>query len=641
MTTGPRRFRSFPAVLAALLFVGLAALPWIHATSGTPPWVAAAKAASPVAVLKGPLGLPKVQLAPTAQPIQPKGPVAKPPSGDPTYLPVLVTSEENRLRLMLHSTAHMTVPGIVDFPSSVATLILPARAAPYTFSDLVRAGAAIPWTRPKTYLLVDSVFVAPSASLQIGGADLSALLMNTSPGRFTSIVAWEGTVALVGTAKQPLQVTGWNNGPATDPNLGRPYIRAVGGQLTLTDVRASSLGFWSGPTGGVSWTATSYRPATGGASGSSFTGDTYGAFATGSLNVQFSDDLFESNQVDGIRLESNSDNSTITGSAAVRNGGNGFAVSQGSNDSLTFDVAVHNAGNGFLLDAQPLISAASFSGSQQQPDAGLVLAHTEANSNGRAGILVEGGSGTEVRDDSVCNSTTGIAVRLGAVDTAIVGNDISCGTRIGLAVGPAVVGTLVASNSISHSHIGVMIESSPKTRLLNNNFSNMSVFGVSVRGSSQGVVGDHNTIAGRGYAPVQTAYGATTPVLTATDVTGWSRRTTVTVLDYLRYHPLLMTWTIILALVALFCIFTRFRRRSALPYHHVVPWSLQGDPVAPIGELSKGPDALEPDPPVGRSGASPEPGPLLEREGRAILVAGVASPAVAREATPELQTPVT
>lgn len=567
-----RRFRGLPVLLAVLLFAGLAALPWLYNANGTPPWVAHVKSQSPVPLPKAPSQLRPVALPAVAQPVDPGGPIAKLPSGDGTFLPTLISSEANRLNIMLGDSIHMTAPGVIDSAGSVATLVLPGRTTPYTFADLLTYGAVIPWNQPGTYLLLDSVFVAPSANLQIGGDGLSTLLMDTSPSRFTSIVTWEGTIAITGTATSPIKITGWNNGPATNPNFGRPYLRAIGGNLELSYVHASSLGFWSGLTGGVSWTSTAYRPATGGAIASQFMGDTYGAFVDGAVNVQFTDDLFESNQVDGLRLHRNADNSTVTDSASVRNGANGFVVSRGNHDVLSGDVALHNGSNGFLINAQPLVSGASPTGGSNLPASGLVVKGGEAEGNEGTGILLEGGQGTVLQDNIVCGSAVAVAIRLGATNTSVVGNNVRCGRNIDLSVGPGVTNTVISDNTMSNSAIGIMLLSSPATHLLNNHMTGLSVFGLSVRGTSPGSAGSGNVIAGKGFAPIEIQAGTKAPSMAKTNVTGWDRRSSLTVPRYLIYHPLLLAWLIILCVVTFFCIVTRLRRRPFRPYAHVLPW---------------------------------------------------------------------
>ncbi len=570
-----RRFRGFPAVLALLVFAGLGWLPWVHPTNTTPPWVVSIRSAAPIRLPTAPSNHPPIKLSTTAQPLQPAGRPARQPTGNSTFLSNLVNSQGNRVRTLLRESYHVTSPSILAVPESLPTLVLPARGTPYTMADLVTAGVIVPWERSGWYLLVDSVFVAPSATLNISGAGLGDLLMGTSAAGFTSIVTWGGTISIAGSPSAPLAITGWDetdNRPAQDPILGRPYIRDVGGQLVLNQVRVSSLGFWSGPTGGVAWTGTSGVAATGEAISSTFMDNTYGAFVSNGYHVQFAGDLFESNQLDGLRLHRGADNSTVSGSAAARNGEHGFVISRGDNDVLDGDVALHNARDGFLLNGQPLNTGASPSGHQTVPSTGAVLSGSEAKGNGHYGIEVVGGAGTVVRNDIVCGTSTGIAVRLSAIDTWVVDDQVRCGRRVALAIGPAVIDTTVSGNVLSQSRIGILIRNSPNIRLLNNHLTGLSVFGIAVRGTSEGVVGSGNSIAGNGFAPIQASDGARSPSLSTTNLAAWKRAHNPTVLSYLRYHPLLTTWLVILLLVALFCMVTRLRRRPSRPYRHVLPW---------------------------------------------------------------------
>ncbi len=85
-----------------------------------------------------------------------------------------------------------------------------------------------------------------------------------------------------------MTIRGWDRvakAPAADKGFGRAYIREVGGNMTLAEVRVSSLGFWSGRTGGVAWTGVNGHPSTGGATDSTFTMQTYGAFVDRGQNI--------------------------------------------------------------------------------------------------------------------------------------------------------------------------------------------------------------------------------------------------------------------------------------------------------------------------------------------------------------------
>ena len=92
-----QRTGGLAALAAMLFFVGLAAVPWLYPTSTTPPWVTAAKNATPVVLPSTPT-LPKaVTLSATAQPQSPADPPATQPIVDSSHSAALVAAEDARL----------------------------------------------------------------------------------------------------------------------------------------------------------------------------------------------------------------------------------------------------------------------------------------------------------------------------------------------------------------------------------------------------------------------------------------------------------------------------------------------------------------------------------------------------------------
>jgi len=567
-------------LLALLFFVVIAALPFALQGQTTPPWVQATKTIAPAALVIQP-SLSEVSLSKVATPVDPNGPPATLATSDAVHMSALVAAEDLRLRTLLHHVGRLTYPIVMPVPSGRPTLVLPGPAS-YTIADLEAAGAVVPLRDGSGYALEDSVLVAAGASLKLGGGPVHTLLMDSSPSGFTSLVTWGGTLVLAGdSSDSPFNVTGWDsaaNKAAVDGVYGRPYIRAVGGRLDLTNVRVSSLGFWSGRTGGVAWTGISSKVSTGSALSSTFVDNYYGAFTSRADQVSFSNDLFESNELDGLRLHRTTTNSTVVGSASARNGANGFVISRGATgNTLRGDMAVNNGGNGFLINGQSLVTGISPSGNQTSVSIGTDLQDSEAVNNLRTGILVEGGAGTNIQNNIVCAAVTGIAVRLAATDTWIAGNDVRCGSRIGLEIGPAVTGTTILENRITDARIGLLIRNSPGVRIIGNRFTGISLFGVSVRGTSPGVVANDNTIAGKGFQPIDTRGGADTPTVVNTDLSGWQHRSTLTVLGYLRYHPIMTTWLVIVLLVAVSALVVRLRRRAPRPYMYTTPWRYAND----------------------------------------------------------------
>jgi parallel beta-helix repeat protein len=152
------------------------------------------------------------------------------------------------------------------------TLVLPARTAPYTVSDLLQlAPQTFLRLTDGSYLLLENIYVGMGATLNLNSPSGITLRMASSVSGFVTIVSFDGQVNLAGSAKHPMTITSWNpqtDTPDTDPSNGRAYIRVIGGKFTMSHVDVDDLGFWSGATGGISLTG-SDRPATGATSGGS------------------------------------------------------------------------------------------------------------------------------------------------------------------------------------------------------------------------------------------------------------------------------------------------------------------------------------------------------------------------------------
>jgi hypothetical protein len=475
--------------------------------------------------------------------------------------------------------------------------VLTARPTPYTSVDLVTYGAMVRLP-DHAALLLDNVFVAANARLSLGSTALRTLYLDNGSGGFASIVAWGGNLAFHGSASQPMTIIGWDrtvNRPAADSGTGRSYIRDVGGEMTLTDVRASWLGFWSGRTGGIAWTGTSGQPSTGGATGTTFTDSTYGAFVSRGSNVAFGDDLFEFNELDGLHIHRYSVNVSVVDSSASRNGDNGFTVSPATkNVQLISDVSEHNARDGYFFDGRPLATGASASGGEVAPGSGTVLKDSAALGNGQMGVLVEGGIGTVIEGNQVCAQITAVAIRDGVSDGVVTGNDIRCSPRSGLSIGPSTPGLMVSGNTVVDPRDGILVSSSGPIQLDSNDIIGATVFGISARGAASSVTGVGNLISGTGFRAIDARADAAMPTLSSTNASGWAFHERLTVWSYLEFHPLAALWLGIAVLVLLGWAWSHRHRLPSHPYPQTTRWPVTApEPLA--GEApAVAPAALEP-----------------------------------------------
>jgi len=504
----------------------------------------------------------------------------------------LVSDEDARIRTLMHDAAHARHPEVIQYGDALPTLVLPARAAAYTVTDLV-ANGALTMLSSHVALLQEHVFVASGARVVLGVPALSTLYMTSGRSGFASIVGWGGSLSFIGTVAQPLTIMGWDpatKSAATDRGDGRPYIREIGATMTFTYTRVSALGFWSGRTGGVAWTGTSRASSTGSAVHSAFTGDTYGAFVSRGQGVTFWADRFESNELDGLHIHRYSVGSRVISDSAARNGGNGFVVDRATtNTLLSGDVSQHNAANGYLFDGRPLVSGASASGGSNLPSGGTVLQDSSASGNAHTSVVIEGGTGTVVKSDQFCSPTTAIALRTGVTNAVLTGNYLDCDPRSGISVGPSAPGTVIFGNVVVHPGIGLLIRSSGSVSMYDNRILGATVFGVSARGVTSKVGGVGNVMAGTGDRAVDARTDASVSGLSGTDTSGWTHNVRVTFISYLEFHPLASLWLGILVVILLAAGWS-FRRK--LP-DHPYPASVRMYPLPVPGEASL---AVEPYP---------------------------------------------
>jgi hypothetical protein len=611
------RRKSWTVLAALAVFATLGGLPAILPALHLKITTAPPTISDGIKLLGAPTAPQPVPLPPAARPSDPAGPTATFPPVSESQEAAAVAREDNRLRTMLHDSFRTFLPKIVPYRQSLPTLILPSGThtvfaggvrtvvpgeSVYTAADLIRDGAlrVLP---DRSALLVDNVFVSSGVQLDLSSSDVGAIYLDTTPRGSVSIVAWGGNLDFRGTRQAPLMLKGWDEATmnqATDSGAGRPYIREVAGRMTFENSRVSTMGFWSGRTGGVAWTGLSTHPSYGGAILSTFTGNTYGAFVNRGHDLRFSGDLFESNQLDGLTFHRGTTGAQATYSAAVRNGANGFHVDRATlRTSLQHDLSQHNATNGFLVDGRPLVVSASASGNAVAPGQGTRIENSAALGNGRTGILIEGGNHTVLKANEVCARQTGVALRLGASNAIVDGNDVRCGPRTGIHVGPAAPGALVYGNAVSGARIAVLVTTPGGSVEIDKSLITLaSVFGISVRGVNTYVFGKENVISGIGFRAVDSRAEATRPHLSGSNTANWAYARKGTVLTYLAFHPLAVFWLSLAFLVLVGCVWTRRRKAPSHPYFESTRWrglAAEPEPVpVPLDVSADAPDGLFP-----------------------------------------------
>ena len=285
---------------------------------------------------------------------------------------------------------------------STTTLVLPARAEPYTVADL---SMLIPqsFTRQDdgAYVLSENVVVLAGATLALvapEGPEGLDIRLESRPEYFTSIVALGGSLTLAGSETADVRLTSWDSGEqAVDTSTadGRAYVRILGGHAALSRANLSNLGFWSGNTGGLALTGSDEvgtfqggppdpLPATDAAAGAQvlpeealaawaaktqqdFTlvtagiddvtidGNAFGLFVSNARDIVIEDSAVRGSLVDGIVLHRAVTDARISRTTASDNAVDGFTVGSSTTRVVLKEVtAAGNGRNGISLDGRPL-----------------------------------------------------------------------------------------------------------------------------------------------------------------------------------------------------------------------------------------------------------------------------------------------
>jgi len=322
--------------------------------------------------------------------------------GDPDQEARLVRAEDERLVYVrtVSSAARWRVDDL-DGPyrlrtSPSLTLVLPAREQPYTLADLLALAPDTLVRQPDgAYLLSENIVVLGGASLSLESAEGLTLRMQSQAESFVSIVTFGGSLKIAGTPEHPLAIQSWDSDSGTVDRAttdGRAYLRVIGGNASLQNASLSSLGFWSGDTGGLALTGTHpvagfdatdnaeaapvagarllpagelssetepVAPDLGYVSAAidnvTVTGNTYGIFVSDAKGVTVRNSRISDSLVNGLVFHRFVTESVVSRTVSSDNAIDGFTVDR-SSQNVVFDglTSERNGRDGVSLDGQAL-----------------------------------------------------------------------------------------------------------------------------------------------------------------------------------------------------------------------------------------------------------------------------------------------
>ncbi|MCD9200019.1 right-handed parallel beta-helix repeat-containing protein [Aeromicrobium wangtongii] len=468
-------------------------------------------------------------------------PVTRTPAPGDIAQADLVDEEDRRLQ--------SAVSGGTGRRGGVTTVVLePREVGAYGVDDLIALGAAS--RQGRTITLRRPVVVPSGVSLRIHAPGATLRLAGSAAGP-ASVVAWGGSLTVSGTAAKPVQVIGWDRAtraPDVDETDGRGYLRVHSGRLAVKHASLEHLGFWSGRTGGLAATGTSFAPSKAQILDVSITAPHIGVYLADTRKVAISRTRVQDADRDGIQL----DRSTGTRISDVTVAGSGLsgirARYRSDRLSLSGGSVTGSAAYGIVADGRPRATGPNPAGRSVVNATGLTLTGTTVTDNRKGGVRIFGtndasvdglkadedraalqvigrSSGTSVHD-SVITSRRGaaIAVAGGALRVTVVGSTVA-GTTSGITIADADVDVSGTALTIAKGH-AVQVTDRRGT------------------GSAKG-----NTVSGAGPHAFELADGADGFTVSDNDAQRW--RTTHPRIEWIEHNPFALLWALILVVPAL------------------------------------------------------------------------------------------
>jgi parallel beta-helix repeat protein len=493
------------------------------------------------------------------------------------------------------------------------TLVLTQQRIPYTVADLLRlAPQTFVRQADGSYLLTENIYLNSGAKLRLSNPGGLTLRLASTANGFVSIVSFGGGLTIEGTPQAPTRITSWDprtGEPDTDVNDGRAYLRAIGGQLTMTYAEVSDLGFWSGRTGGLSLTGTD-RPNTGDVEGpthltkaerheakaerlaepwdvdaapgvdgvyaqpsgplstpdirfdmpslsyvsgkithSTLRGNAFGLFVSSANGITIADTTVTGSREDGLVLHRFASSAVIERTVSRRNGGDGFVLSRAAQQvRVTASTAEDNGGNGFTLSGLPLATGASASGEFVGSYGANSVANSVARDNAHYGIEVLGGIDIDIQNNEVIGSDMGIVARQGADEVTISGNRVSGQRRQGIAVRDAVTGATITGNVVSETDNGIYVRDSV-AEIRGNTVQDATNHGISLIGDTEGSLVSYNVIAGVGPSALDVSRADGDVTVKENQMFAWHDTSSFWIRFRHYASPMTMLWTSILVII--------------------------------------------------------------------------------------------
>ena len=466
------------------------------------------------------------------RPDLPPGPPAYNPTplNEPALLTALQTRELQRSRRLSDEVVAAPVLVAPTFPEPLPTIVLAPRQQPYRLGEL-RQLLPSAFGQVGTAVLVRASLEVPmGSSLLIDVSDTPDVRLASSPTGFAAIISRGGRVDIAGTADQPVRITSWDEGQQsydTDPADGRAFVLAFGARMDVARADIGHLGFGNGTSSGVAWRGGPQTErdldgplAYGNVTSSVLHDNWFGASTSRAVGMKWRANTFANNKAFGFDPHDMSNDFLVEDNVAFGNGRHGFRFARGAGANVVKNnEAFDNRGHGFLIadggaEVGAVGNGANGRGNLSASNDNQVVGNRAYDNDG-SGIEVEGGTGNVVLDNVLERNHVGVRVKDGATAT-VAGNTIVDSRLFGVDVMAGAGDVSVSENRVTGGWASIALGKAAGARLTGN------------------VLED-----------------ASTPLVVAGQAV---RDDTITlaVARFFKWNPLLILWTAILGLPAVF-----------------------------------------------------------------------------------------
>lgn len=502
--------------------------------------------------------------------------------GDPDAEAALVDAESERL-VAVRTAASAGPSEALDTtaPFRLAsdvrpTFILPGREAPY---DLAEIAGLAPDTLAAdgpdgAYVLKEHLAVMDGAVLVIGAGE--RLLLAADQSGFSTLVALGGRLRIDGTAESRVSIESWNptTGGSDDVTAdGRPYVRVIGGDLTVASADLRALGFWSGETGGLAFdgdrsaeremdapsvapdgaptaglTEAPVEPARLEVSATSVQGCAFGLTVANVESPVISGSVFIESLADGLVLDRAITGAVVDQVEASRNARDGIVVDNTTSGTrMTALVVTGNARNGLVLDGTAPAEGPNSTGAATAVSGDSAVAGATFDDNARAAIDVVGGTAVRLAGVTATGGDMGIVLDQGPVGVEITDSAFSGQTRHAISVRDEAQDVVVTGNEISNVEVGVYVRNA-HADVTSNMISDVELHGIVLTGRLSGSKITDNQLSGTGPSAINDDRALNARV-EANLIDGWASSRSIEQILRTLMQPLTIVWLLVVTLV--------------------------------------------------------------------------------------------